>query len=666
MSFRRELSRCLRTAQHSLSLPRQAALRLAQSAVAALPSRQFSRKGRGTITLIVFVALLSGACAISYMLYREHDTSRQHVASVAAPEGNLPRQASYGGYTTSNSCRECHPNEYSSWHASYHRTMTQVATPESVLGDFDDVHLRANGREYLLERRGDEFWVTLPDPELEDGHASASQVPPVTREVVMTTGSHNMQGYWVAGTTGNQLWQLPWWFKISEGIWIPRKAGFLEPEATAPSSVMWNERCIFCHTVAGAPGISLSDHTIDSTVAELGIACEACHGYGERHIEKHRRGAVGREQLAAHTDRTIFNPAHAPKESSQVCGQCHSYYLDRSPEDTIVNGMGFLPGDSLDETRHVLSFSGPSAHSGSNRNPAEEEYLAQGYWKDGACRVGGDEYLGLIESSCYMNGELSCLSCHSMHASDPADQLSRQLQRNESCLQCHVEFAGRVEEHTHHPEQSAGSLCYNCHMPYTSYALLTALRSHRIDSPSVSASIATGRPNACNMCHANETLGWTADNLTEWYGNERNDDSLKSASDIPAMASLLIKGNALQRAIAAWTFGWQESHAASGTHWQAPLLIESLDDPYPAVRFIAHQSLKSFSGFEDFKYDFVANQEQRISAMADARAVWEQSDRGEAFDGPLSALFDSNGSINRELYEQLKKQRDESLIQIPE
>jgi hypothetical protein len=42
--------------------------------------------------------------------------------------------------------------------------MTQVATPEAVVGDFAGVEAWAFGRRYRLERRGDEFWVETDDP----------------------------------------------------------------------------------------------------------------------------------------------------------------------------------------------------------------------------------------------------------------------------------------------------------------------------------------------------------------------------------------------------------------------------------------------------------------------------------------------------------------------
>jgi len=44
------------------------------------------------------------------------------------------REAEWTGSTT---CESCHPDHYASWHRTFHRTMTQEATPETVLGAFD-------------------------------------------------------------------------------------------------------------------------------------------------------------------------------------------------------------------------------------------------------------------------------------------------------------------------------------------------------------------------------------------------------------------------------------------------------------------------------------------------------------------------------------------------
>ena len=41
---------------------------------------------------------------------------------IPAPDGD-------GGYIGSSGCKSCHQKEFTSWHGSYHRTMTQVAGP---------------------------------------------------------------------------------------------------------------------------------------------------------------------------------------------------------------------------------------------------------------------------------------------------------------------------------------------------------------------------------------------------------------------------------------------------------------------------------------------------------------------------------------------------------
>src|SRR5262249_44064787 len=52
---------------------------------------------------------------------------------------NRPVELPTGGYVGSATCRECHKSQHGAWHDSYHRTMTQAASKNSVVGDFDDV-----------------------------------------------------------------------------------------------------------------------------------------------------------------------------------------------------------------------------------------------------------------------------------------------------------------------------------------------------------------------------------------------------------------------------------------------------------------------------------------------------------------------------------------------
>src|SRR5436190_6437284 len=114
-----------------------------------------------------------GLCVAGLLLalswLRFHRTGR--VQSVVPPSSltdfatTLPRSAGPAGYVTSASCEECHNKQYASWHRSYHRSMTQIATPETVQADFSHVPLEFNGERFTLERQSGEYRVTIEDLE---------------------------------------------------------------------------------------------------------------------------------------------------------------------------------------------------------------------------------------------------------------------------------------------------------------------------------------------------------------------------------------------------------------------------------------------------------------------------------------------------------------------
>src|SRR5205085_1722539 len=144
---------------------------------------------------------------------------------------------------------------------------------------------------------------------------------------------------------------------------------------------------------------------------------------------------------------------------------------------------------------------------------------------------------------------------------------------------------------------------YNCHMPYTTYGLLRTLRSHQISSPSVAASVQTGRPNACNLCHLDKTLAWTANALGNWYGTP----AVPLDADQQSIAASLLwalRGDAGQRALVAAAMGWPPAQQASGTNWLTPYLSGLLDDPYDAVRYVSYTSLRTLPWLRTLQYNF--------------------------------------------------------------
>jgi len=582
---------------------------------------------------------------------------------------NRPIAVNAYGYIGSDSCQACHPGNYHSWHTSFHRTMTQVPNRHSVISPFEG-SLSFDGVEYGLHQEGDRFTVSV-----------AGGAP---RPVVLTTGSHHMQGYWLAPSDGGRrLGLLPFLYLKDERRWIPRAAAFLkppQPNGSVDESGMWNSNCERCHATQGRPRMAPSEQMdtasdqMDTEVAEFGIACEACHGPGEEHVRLNRNPLRRyRQHVAGGPDPSIVNPGRlSPHGASETCGQCHSVWKFNSLQSFDhwnQHGFQYRPGGDLSQDRLIQR----RDHMGDeDPNDPSQPALSPDhwFWSDGMVRVSGRDFNGLIESPCYRNGDLSCLSCHSLHASGETRaiekwanyQLKPGMDGDAACLQCHGSIGSRLAEHTHHAAASDGSRCYNCHMPYTSYGLLKAIRSHQINSPTVAASLATGRPNACNQCHLDKTLDWSAEHLARWYGiaTPALDEPERS---LAASVLWTLRGDAGQRALMAWSFGWQPARRASGEAWMGPFLAVLIDDRYDAVRFIAERSLRRLTDFKDFPYDFLAPREQRSAARDAVLRIWGERREMRGKDGS-ALLMDPDGALRIHELNRLLRERNNRPIDL--
>ena len=588
-----------------------------------------------------------------------------------------PVQVPRDGYLSSAACRSCHPENYSTWHASYHRAMTQRATPEAVVASPVNVQLELEGEKYGFQRRGEQFWVELPD-----GESQGSGEPVrVRRPVVLTTGSHHLQTYWFWSGKTRKVELFPFAYLIGEGRWVPEKSTFLIPPSIHPSTQpgRWNQACIQCHTTQGRPRLLSEDH-MDTEVAEFGIACEACHGPGQQHVARMNDSAARSEIAAGRADTAIVHPGKLPAPlASQVCGQCHSTFTFTSTEaafDWMTHGFSYRPGQELTDSRFLIRYNEdwerPEIETYLKVNPL---FMKNTFWPDGMIRVTGREHTGLLESPCFRGAAFSCLSCHSLHKSqkDPRplqvwanDLLKAGMDSDEACLQCHQDFRTRGQDHSHHPEGSPGSRCYNCHMPHTTYGLLKGIRSNQINTPDVSSSLRTGRPNACNHCHLDRTLDWSAKHLRKWYqipAPELSEEQRRVATSVLD----ILKGDAADRALAAWAMGWEPAQQASGTGWMAPYLGQLLEDPYDAVRFIAHRSLRTLPAYGYFEYNFVGPEETRREARKRAQAAWTQRRRSQSARSKGSALLiDERGELQRDRFQSLLEQRDDRPISLGE
>ena len=279
--------------------------------------------------LVLLVAALAIACD------RAPGARGDDAASSAGmdPGTYRPVQVAADGYVSSRTCRSCHPSQYATWSGSFHRTMTQLASPESVVADFNGVTVPGiQPHPIALERRGRSFWAEFDDP---DWRGSVETAPRIRREIVMLTGSHQQQAYWYRTGQNRLLGQLPGMYLIDRGRWIPRRAAFLRPppEHGYSETGRWNATCIECHATDGRRELNavlgsqpLETMVAKTTVAEFGIACEACHGPGAEHVRANR-SPLRRYQLhlSGAADDTSVKPTRIDgRLASQVCGQCHS------------------------------------------------------------------------------------------------------------------------------------------------------------------------------------------------------------------------------------------------------------------------------------------------------------------------------------------------------
>ena len=197
-------------------------------------------------------------------------------------------------------------------------------------------------------------------------------------------------------------------------------------------------------------------------------------------------------------------------------------------------------------------------------------------------------------------------------------------------------------------------------MPYTSYGLLKAVRSHTISNPSVTETVELGRPNACSLCHLDQTLGWTGEHLSEWYGAPQPELS-EEVRTVAAALLWVMKGDAGERALAAWNFGWQPAQEASGTSWMVPHLADLLNDPYEAVRSIAYDSLRRIPGYVDVEYDYLGDQNQRVDMVVPVLQAWRSSTLARQRRDP-QLLVDADGVLRVDVVRTLFDQRDQRTL----
>lgn len=487
-------------------------------------------------------------------------------------------------YIDSKKCIACHSDHYASWARTYHSRMTQQARDGSVQGDFDkDNTLEYQGIKARMERRNGSFFMTFDYP---DGRVE-------TNSIVRTVGSRRIEQY-IAEQNG-QHQRLPVAYDLVNRRWMHLNGSFFHPDGKNffELRAAWDPNCVFCHNVKAQPNIDFTSKRFDTEVAELGIACGACHGPAAVHADRAASPFTRTQwRLSPEEPREVVNPRKLDAERSiMVCGHCHG---QRVPEpfsriqELMTRGDPYSAGDDLNAYyRPVWRDTRIGDYSFANR-----------FWADGSPRLTAYEYQGILRSKCFLNGEesnrITCLSCHSMHGGDPKGQITEENRTNRPCVACHQQYEqpAALAQHTGHRADSEGSRCYNCHMPRVVYGIMAIHPTHFIAVPEPQLTIDHRVPNACNQCHLDRSVNWAvAESKRLWPARfARSEASRDPQFDLPEGPRALFAGDALARAVSA------EALSGGGPHrpdpeWAAPWLAEALRDDYPIVRYFASAGL---------------------------------------------------------------------------
>ncbi len=398
---------------------------------------------------------------------------------IALPPGLKPQ------YVGGKTCVECHQQEYKLWKGSFHELAMAPASPETVLGDFNNAEFIHYGVKSRMFRRGDEFYVNTVGP---DGKRADFKVKYVI-------GWAPLQQYMVEFPDG-RVQVLPVSWDTEEKCWfcmVPDKPyGTDDPLFWTGTAQNWNHMCADCHVTNFKKGYDLNSNTYHSTFSEINVSCEACHGPGSLHVQLARSHSIFWDRRYGYGLPQLNTPNN-PQGELEACAPCHSHRQRIYPGFQV--GQRYLDHYALSLLEDNLYF--PDGQI------LEEVYV----------------YGSFLQSKMYRNG-VRCSNCHNPHS------CKTKYPDNRLCTQCHIAAKYDTQAHHHHDPAKApeGVLCKNCHMPIRYYMVVDPRRDHSLRPPRPDLTVKLGVPNACNQCHVkdSESAEWAAKKIVEWYGPKRN------------------------------------------------------------------------------------------------------------------------------------------------
>ncbi|MBW2285199.1 MAG: hypothetical protein JRF65_11435, partial [Deltaproteobacteria bacterium] len=375
-------------------------------------------------------------------------------------------------------CATCHKREYDRWKDSHHDHAMEVATQETVLGDFNNARFEYFGAVSRFYRRDGRFLVNTQGPEGKMGEF----------EITHTFGWYPLQQYLVP-FPGGRLQCLPIAWDVKKSQWY-----HLNPSAPVDprdwlywtnAGQNWNGMCAECHSTDLKKNYDIRKNAFQTTWSDIDVGCEACHGPGSRHAAWAELPDMARPPVKNY-DLIVQSSRIGARELVELCAPCHS-------RRAALGDYTHAEPDLLDSMLPAL---------------LTEEL----YFPDGQILEEVYVYGSFTQSKMY-HRDVRCSDCHDVHSAKTIRE------GNALCLQCHRAGEYDTAEHHFHKkkgekgdpvrsregavlfEVGSGAECVQCHMAGRVYMGIDYRPDHSFRIPRPDLSMKLGVPNACNRCH---------------------------------------------------------------------------------------------------------------------------------------------------------------------